>query len=337
MAAAEAERLRRQARGPGRDRRLDSRRPLRRVLRRSPAPVDPARRRSLRDDLAQRQGPPRPARAAGGRHRSPRPAGAGPAGRPRVPQVAVVTGGSSGIGAATARRLAERGWTCVLLSRGEERLRAVAEELGAEWEACDVADREAVERVAAAIRERHPRDRPARQQRRHPRPRRLPARGAGADRAGHADELPRRSLVPAGVPARARGRRAGARRERRLGRRHRLERHRRPVHRLQARAARLLARGAHRARARSGSACTRSSPASSRRPASRSASASRARWWSASSSTRSSSRSGSSKPSSTTARSCSSRAIYRIAQLAQTLAPRLVARAGARGIRPAGD
>ncbi len=73
-----------------------------------------------------------------------------------MPQVAVVTGGSSGIGAATAKRLAERGWTCVLLSRSEERLRAVAEELGAEWETCDVADREAVERVAAAIRERHP-------------------------------------------------------------------------------------------------------------------------------------------------------------------------------------
>jgi uncharacterized protein len=74
-----------------------------------------------------------------------------------VPQVAVVTGGSSGIGAATARRLAERGWTCVLLARGEERLRAAAEELGAEWDVCDVADREAVERVAASIRERHPR------------------------------------------------------------------------------------------------------------------------------------------------------------------------------------
>jgi short-subunit dehydrogenase len=73
-----------------------------------------------------------------------------------VPQVAVVTGGSSGIGAAVARKLTERGWSCVLIAREEEGLRAVAEELGAEWERCDVGDREQVERVAAAIRERHP-------------------------------------------------------------------------------------------------------------------------------------------------------------------------------------
>jgi NAD(P)-dependent dehydrogenase (short-subunit alcohol dehydrogenase family) len=74
-----------------------------------------------------------------------------------VPQVAVVTGGSSGIGAAVARALRERGWTCVLLARGEQRLRSVAAELGAEWEVCDVGDRAAVERAAAAIAERHPR------------------------------------------------------------------------------------------------------------------------------------------------------------------------------------
>jgi uncharacterized protein len=73
-----------------------------------------------------------------------------------VPQVAVVTGGSSGIGAATARRLSEQGWSCVLIARGEERVRAVADELGSEWETCDVGDREAVERIAAAIRGRHP-------------------------------------------------------------------------------------------------------------------------------------------------------------------------------------
>ncbi|HKD31835.1 MAG TPA: SDR family oxidoreductase [Gaiellaceae bacterium] len=73
-----------------------------------------------------------------------------------MPQVAVVTGGSSGIGAAAARTLTDRGWSCVLIARGEERLRAVAEELGAEWECCDVGDRSAVDAAAAAIRKRHP-------------------------------------------------------------------------------------------------------------------------------------------------------------------------------------
>jgi uncharacterized protein len=71
--------------------------------------------------------------------------------------VAVLTGGSSGIGAAVARRLAGRGWHCVLLARGEERLRAVADEIGGEWEVCDVSDREQVDAVAARVRGRHPR------------------------------------------------------------------------------------------------------------------------------------------------------------------------------------
>jgi len=74
-----------------------------------------------------------------------------------VPQVAVVTGGSSGIGAAVARALRGRDWTCVLLARNEERLRAAAEELGCEWEVCDVGERAAVERVATTVAERHPR------------------------------------------------------------------------------------------------------------------------------------------------------------------------------------
>ncbi len=72
-------------------------------------------------------------------------------------RVAVVTGASSGIGAELARGLAQRGWHCVLLSRREERLRPVAEEIGGEFEVCDVADRGAVEAVAARVLERHPR------------------------------------------------------------------------------------------------------------------------------------------------------------------------------------
>jgi len=71
-------------------------------------------------------------------------------------QVAVVTGGATGIGAALARRLAERDWHCVLVGRREDRLRATAEEVGGEYEVCDVADRDAVERMAAAVRARYP-------------------------------------------------------------------------------------------------------------------------------------------------------------------------------------
>jgi uncharacterized protein len=71
-------------------------------------------------------------------------------------QIAVVTGGSSGIGAAVARELARRGWRCVLIARNEERLRAVAAEVDGEYEVCDVSDRAAVERVAARVTERYP-------------------------------------------------------------------------------------------------------------------------------------------------------------------------------------
>jgi uncharacterized protein len=71
-------------------------------------------------------------------------------------RVAVVTGGSSGIGAAVARLLAARGWRCVLLARGRERLERVAKEIDGEAEPCDVGDRAQVAAVAARIGKRHP-------------------------------------------------------------------------------------------------------------------------------------------------------------------------------------
>jgi short-subunit dehydrogenase len=70
-------------------------------------------------------------------------------------RVAVVTGASSGIGEVTARLLSRRGWHCVLVARREDRLRGLADELGAEAERCDVGDRADVEALAARVLARH--------------------------------------------------------------------------------------------------------------------------------------------------------------------------------------
>jgi NADP-dependent 3-hydroxy acid dehydrogenase YdfG len=65
--------------------------------------------------------------------------------------VAVVTGASSGIGEATARRLAALGFDVVVGARREDRLRAVAEEIGARWAVLDVTDTGSVDRFCSRI------------------------------------------------------------------------------------------------------------------------------------------------------------------------------------------
>ena len=65
---------------------------------------------------------------------------------------ALITGGGTGIGAATARALAAEGAKVSLLGRRREPLEAVAAEIGATAIACDVTDRAATEAAYAEAR-----------------------------------------------------------------------------------------------------------------------------------------------------------------------------------------
>lgn len=67
------------------------------------------------------------------------------------PPIAVITGASSGIGAAAARQLAAAGFEVVLGARRFDRIKELAEELGGRAIALDVTQRESVEALAREV------------------------------------------------------------------------------------------------------------------------------------------------------------------------------------------
>ena len=103
----------------------------------------------------------------------------------------LVTGAASGIGAAIARRFAEEGATVIVVDRNAEPLAAIADELGAEPMAIDLADITALSAAVASVAGRRGR---TGQQRRSPAcgaDPRLPGRDVRTDHRGDADRTVR--------------------------------------------------------------------------------------------------------------------------------------------------